>query len=327
MIRYIFKRLIYTVPVLLCLVTIVFTMMYVTPGDPARSILGEAATEESVDALHQQMGLDDPYLVQLGRYLSNLCLHGDMGNSYKTDQPVINEILSRYPITLKLTIYCLIYALVIGVALGIISAVKQYSWMDNLCVAISLIGVSAPTFWVAMLLILVFSVALGWLPPSGSYSFLHWILPVTTLGGQTAAYIMRITRSSMLEVIRQDYIRTARSKGQTEFVIVMSHALRNALIPIITIAGNQVTILLAGATVTETIFSMAGIGKLVVDSLNWKDYAVVQGVVLWIGLNCVVVNLIVDIIYCFADPKVKTSFFKKGVKKQIDSGKKVAESV
>jgi len=312
---YIIKRLLYMIPVLLCVVIIVFTLMYITPGDPARSILGDSAMPETVAALRESMHLDDPYFTQLWRYLSQLILHGDMGNSYKSHQPVISEILARYPSTLKLTFYCLIFALITGVGIGIISAVKQYSWIDNICVALSLLGVSAPVFWVGMLLILIFSVFLGWLPPSGSSSILHWIMPVVTLGGQTSAYIMRITRSSMLEVIRQDYIRTARSKGQTEFKTIVLHALRNALIPIVTITGNQVCVLLAGATVTETVFSLPGIGKLLVDSMNLKDYATVQGVVLWVGLNCVVINIIVDIIYCFVDPKVKTSFFKRKVKR------------
>ena len=311
MLLYILKRLLFMIPVLICVVVIVFTLMYITPGNPARSILGDSATPEAVIALHKSMGLDAPYHVQLGNYLNKLILNGDMGTSYKTKQPVIVDILARYPTTLKLTLYCLIFALVVGVGIGTISAIKQYSWIDNICVSISLLGVSAPVFWVGMLLILIFSVFLGWLPPSGSYGFNYWILPVVTLGGQTSAYIMRITRSSMLEVIRQDYIRTARTKGQSEFKIVFRHALRNALIPIITIAGNQVCVLLAGATVTETIFSLPGIGKLLVDSINWKDYATAQGVVLWVGLNCIIVNLIVDIIYCFVDPKVKSSFFKR----------------
>lgn len=322
MLRYILKRLFFMIPVLLCVVIIVFSLMYITPGDPARSILGDSATPEAVAALREAMNLDDPYFTQLWRYLSKLTLHGDMGTSYKSHQPVIVEILARYPSTLKLTFYCLIYALVTGVGIGIISAVKQYSWIDNICVAISLLGVSAPVFWVGMLLILTFSVFLGWLPPSGSSSIYHWIMPVVTLGGQTSAYIMRITRSSMLEVIRQDYIRTARSKGQTEFKIIIRHALRNALIPIITIAGNQVCVLLAGATVTETIFSLPGIGKLLVDSMNWKDYATVQGVVLWVGLNCIIINLIVDILYCLVDPKVKTSLVerkKKHARKAVTS--------
>ena len=320
MLWYILKRLLYMIPVLLCVVVIVFTLMYITPGDPARSMLGDSASLESVAALRESMGLDDPFFSQLGRYLKQLILHGDMGNSYKSKQPVISEILARYPSTLILTFFTLLFALIVGVFVGTISAVKQYSWLDSISVATSLLGVSAPAFWVGMLLILVFAVQLGWLPSSGSYSFKYWILPVLTLGWQTSAYIMRITRSSMLEVVRQDYIRTARSKGQLEFITIVRHGLRNALIPIITIAGNQVCVLLAGATMTETIFSLPGIGKLLVDSMNFKDYAMVQGVVLWVGLNCVAINLIVDVIYCLVDPKVKASFFKRKKKLAIDKG-------
>ena len=315
------------IPVLLLVVIIVFSLMYITPGDPARSILGDSASPEAVEALRNSMHLDDPYYVQLGNYLKNLIFHGDMGTSYQSGQPVIKEILARYPITLKLTLYCIIFALITGVGIGIISAVKQYSILDNICVGISLLGVSAPSFWLGMLLILLLSVSLGWLPASGDGGVTHWIMPVVTLGAQTSAYIMRITRSSMLEVIRQDYIRTARSKGQTEFITIIRHALRNALIPIITIAGNQVCVLLAGATVTETIFSLSGLGKYLVDSMNWKDYAAVQGVVLWVGLNCVVINLVVDIIYCFIDPKVKTNYLKKKKSSAKPAGKEVASHV
>ena len=327
MLWYICKRLLYMIPVLLLVVIIVFSLMYVTPGDPARSILGDSASPEAVEALRNSMHLDDPYYVQLGNYLKNLILHGDMGTSYQSGQPVIKEILARYPVTLKLTFYCLVFALITGVGVGIISAVKQYSILDNICVGISLLGVSAPSFWLGMLLILLFSVSLGVLPASGDGGVTHWIMPVVTLGAQTSAYIMRITRSSMLEVIRQDYIRTARSKGQTEFVTIIRHALRNALIPIITIAGNQVCVLLAGATVTETIFSLSGLGKYLVDSMNWKDYAAVQGVVLWVGINCVVINLIVDVIYCFVDPKVKTNYLGKKRRKDKSAGKEVATNV
>lgn len=303
------------IPVLLGIIVIVFTLMYITPGDPVLSILGENATQESIDQLHEELGLDDPYFVQLGHYLLNV-LHGDLGISYRSQRPVLEEIMSRYPTTLKLTFGSVGLGIVIGILFGIVSAVRQYSILDKVCTSISLFGVSAPSFWIAMLLVLVFSVKLDWLPPTGSYGIKYWILPVFTMGLQASALIMRMTRSSMLEVVRQDYIRTARAKGQNEVAIVFRHAFRNALVPIVTVVGIQICGLLAGSVLVETVFALPGLGKFIVDSVGYKDFPAVQGGVLWIGLNCIVVNLIVDIIYSFIDPRIKTSY---GAKKKRTS--------
>ena len=291
MTKYICKRLLYMLPVLLGIIIIVFTLMYITPGDPARSILGDSASQEMVDELREEMGLNDSYFARLGTYLRNVVFHGDLGVSYKTGRPVLNEIL--------------------GILMGIISAVKQYSAVDNLITTIALFGVSVPSFWIAMLLVLLFSVTLSWLPATGSYGVQYWIMPVFTMGMQSAAIIMRMTRSSMLEVIRQDYIRTAQAKGQKKWKIITGHALKNAMVPIVTTAGIQICGLLAGSVLVESVFSLPGIGKYVVDSINYKDYPAVQGTVLFIGFNCVIINLAIDIIYCFIDPRIKIQYSRK----------------
>jgi peptide/nickel transport system permease protein len=312
--RYILRRILLFVPVLVGVVVIIFTLMYVTPGDPALSILGENATPEQIQAIRTELGLDDPYIVQLGRYFVNL-LKGDMGISYKSGRPVFQEIIARYPYTLKLAFLSTALGVLIGVVAGIVAAVRQYSVLDKVLTMFSLFGVSAPSFWIAMVLVVIFSVKLRLLPATGSYGFKYWILPVFTLGLQASASIMRMTRSSMLEVIRQDYIRTSRAKGQTEFVTVMQDALLNALVPIITTIGIQICNFLAGAVLIETVFAIPGLGKFIVDSVNFKDYPIVQGGVLWIALNCVVINLLIDILYCFVDPRIK-ALHSSGPKKQ-----------
>ena len=314
MLRYILKRILLMIPVLLGIVVIVFTLMYVGGGDPTISILGENVTPEAQAEIREELGLDDLYLVRLGNYLLDL-LHGDLGDSYRSKRPVMDEILARYPTTLKLTFGSIALGIVVGVIVGIISAVRQYSLLDKIGTFISLFGVSAPSFWIAMMLVLVFSVKLNLLPATGSHTLACWVLPVVTLGLQCGAFIMRMTRSSMLEVIRQDYIRTAKAKGQSEFKIVISHAFRNALVPIITTIGIQICGFLAGSVLVESVFALTGLGKYVVYSVNYKDYPAVQGVVLFIAINCVIINLLTDIIYCFVDPRIKAQYGrKKGVK-------------
>ena len=325
MLRYILKRILLMIPVLLGIVIIVFTLMYVGNGDPPLSILGENVTPEAQAALREELGLDDPYLVRLGDYILGI-LHGDLGDSYRSQRPVIDEILARYPTTLKLTFGSIALGIIVGVIIGIISAVRQYSILDKVGTFISLFGVSAPSFWIAMMLVLVFSVKLGLLPATGSYSLACWVLPVVTLGLQCGAFIMRMTRSSMLEVIRQDYIRTARAKGQREFIIIMKHAFRNALVPIITTIGIQICGFLAGSVLVESVFALPGLGKYVVDSVTYKDFPAVQGVVLFIALNCVIINLLTDIIYCFVDPRIKAQYGRKKSKKLATPKKEAAEN-
>lgn len=299
------------IPVLLCVTVIVFTLLYITPGDPTVMILGDMATPEQYEALREAMGLNDGYFIRLGNYLKDLIFHLDLGDSYLNGQPVMNEILARYPVTLKLAFLSIAFGLVFGVVMGVLSAIRQNSILDNVCVSISLFGTAAPIFWTGLLLIVILSVKLNLLPATGSYGPEYWIMPVCVLGLQNGAFIARITRSSMLEVIRQDYIRTARAKGQKEPLVIIKHALRNAWIPILTVVGNQLCVALAGATVVETIFSLPGLGRYLIDSLNGKDYIAVQGVVLFIGINCVVVNLVVDLLYAFVDPRVKATYSGK----------------
>lgn len=220
----------------------------------------------------------------------------------------MDEILARYPTTVKLTFGSIVLGIIIGTIVGVISAVRQYSVLDKIGTLFSLFGISAPSFWIAMVLVVVFSLKLRWLPATGSYGIKYWILPIFTLGLQASAYIMRMTRSSMLEVIRQDYIRTAKAKGQSELGIVVRHALKNASLPIITVIGILISGFLAGSVLVETVFSLPGLGKFIVDSVGYKDYPAVQGGVLWIAFNCIVINLITDITYFFLDPKVKTMY-------------------
>jgi len=314
MLKYIFNRILFVIPVLLGITVIVFTLTYITPGDPAMSLLGDSATPETIAKVHKELGLDDPYLIQLGRYIANV-MQGDLGTSYKSRQPVLDEIMARYPFTLKLTFGSVAFGILVGILAGIVAAVWQYSWADKILTTFSLLGASAPSFWIAMLLVLIFSVHLNWFPPTGSYSWKHWVLPIFTMGLQCSANIMRMTRSSMLEVIRQDYIRTARAKGQVEFVVIMNHAFRNALVPITTIIGIQICAYLAGSVLIETVFALPGLGRYIVDSVGYKDYPVVQGCVLWIGLNCVLINLVIDVIYCFVEPRIKSQYSSTKKKK------------
>ena len=308
MFKYIFRRVLMLIPVLIGVTFIVFTLLYITPGDPARMVLGDQAPQEVVDELRQDMGLNDPFFVQFGRYVYRAVAHGDIGRSYITKRPVLQEVMSAFPVTLKLSALAMIIALIVGIPCGIISAIKQYSVFDNIVTLFAMIGISMPVFWLGILLILLFSVRLGWLPPSGFDSVASMVLPAFTLGAQSVAIITRMTRSSMLEVIRQDYIRTVRAKGQSERVVIWKHALGNALIPVITISGIQFGMLLGGAVLTELIFSIPGLGRLMVEAIKMRDFPVVQGGVLFIAIAFCVVNLIVDLIYAWLDPRIKAQY-------------------
>lgn len=308
MLKYLVRRILMLIPVILGVAFIVFFLLYITPGDPARIILGDQAPEEAVLELREEMGLDDPFLVQFGNYVYNLVVKQDIGKSYITKRPVIEEILNVFPATLRLSASAVLLALVVGIPFGIISAIKQYSIFDSITMIFALIGISMPVFWLGLLLILFFSVYLGWLPASGYTTFSAMILPAIALGAQSVAIITRMTRSSMLEVIRMDYIRTARAKGQSEKKVVLKHALGNALIPIITIAGLQFGRLLGGAVLTESIFSIPGIGRLMVDSIKMRDFPIVQGGVLFVAVSFSLVNLLVDLLYAYVDPRIKSQF-------------------
>ncbi|KUO74261.1 MAG: hypothetical protein APF77_08805 [Clostridia bacterium BRH_c25] len=315
MYRYILNRILMMVPVLLGVSLVVFSMVYIAPGDPARIILGDTASEEEVQELREEMGLNDSFFEQYGRHIKNVVTKGDLGTSYITQRSVTTEIMDRWPTTMMLAVMSVILATLIGIPTGIISATRQYSVFDNLAMILALVGVSMPNFWQGLILIIVFSVNLAWLPASGFYGPIYWILPVITIGTSTAATIARMTRSSMLEVVRQDYITTARAKGNKERVVIINHALKNALIPIITVIGLQLGRGLGGAILTESIFSIPGLGKLMVDSIKARNYPVVQGGVLFIAIAFSLINLFVDVLYAYADPRIKSQYSRKRSKK------------
>ena len=305
--KYILKRLLLMLPVLLGVTFIIFTLTYFTDGDPARIRLGINASPEDVEAFREQLGLNDPFIQQFVRYVGNV-VRLDFGVSFATDRPVFDEIVSRFPTTLQLAAMSVVIAILIGVPLGILSATKQYTIFDTSANIVGLMGISIPNFWLSMMLILFFGVTLRWLPTSGFDTPLHWVLPSFSIGISSTAIIMRMTRSSMLEVLRQDYIRTARAKGQKESKVIIKHALKNALIPVITVVGIEVGVLLGGAILTENIFSINGIGRYMVDSIQTRDYPVIQGAVLLIATVFSFVNLIVDVIYAYVDPRIKTQY-------------------
>lgn len=308
LIRYVLRRIFFLIPVLFGVTFIVFTLLYITPGDPAKLILGEQAPPEAVQAMREEMGLDQPYLIQYYNYVKKAVLQQDIGRSYVTNRPVMQEILGVFPATFTLATSAMLVAILIGIPIGIISAIKQYSIFDTVSMIIALLGVSMPVFWLGLLLILLFTVYLGWLPASGFNSIQHMIMPALALGAMTAAIVTRMTRSSMLEVIRQDYIRTAQAKGQKQSVVVLKHALGNALIPIIAVIGLQFGQLLGGAVLTESIFSIPGVGRLMVDSIKMRDFPIVQGGVLFIALSFSVINLLVDLLYAYVDPRIRSQY-------------------
>lgn len=283
---------------------IVFMMVHFIPGDPVTYILGDFATEEAVEKLESQLGLDKPLVVQYFSYMWG-ALQGDLGTSYITGYTVWEEILNRIPVTAQLAFYSVILGTIFGVLLGVIAAIKQNSIFDRLAMLIALVGISAPGFWIALFLILIFSFHLGMFPISGYDGIYSLILPSITLALGSAGNIARMTRSSMLEVIKQDYIRTAHAKGASMFRLIFKHSLQNAMIPVVTLIGLQFGYLLAGAVVTETVFALPGIGNLIIDSISTRDIPTVQGLILFIALTFIVVNLLVDIVYTMLDPRIK----------------------
>jgi peptide/nickel transport system permease protein len=308
LIKYIVKRVLYLIPVLVGVALIVFTLLYITPGDPARMMLGERASEDALRQFRAEQGLDKPFFIQFGNFLFKAVTKGDVGRSYITKRPVTEEIIEAFPQTLKLAGFSMIIALCVGIPFGIISAIKQYSIFDTTVIVIAMIGISMPAFWLGLLLILLFSVELGWLPSSGFDSLSAMILPSVTLSTGSIAMLTRMTRSCMLEVVRQDYIRTARTKGQKERVVIIRHALSNALIPVITVSGLQFGYLLGGAMLTETIFAVPGVGRLMVNAIMMRDFPMVQGGVLFVALAFSVVNLLVDLLYGYVDPRIKVQY-------------------
>lgn len=304
MLKYTAKRLVSMVVVLLGVSFLVFLLLYLTPGDPVRLMLGENSTKEAQEALREELGLNDPFFVRYGNYVKDIVFHGDLGDSFVTGRAVLTEIMDVFPNTFELATAAIVVAVVLGIILGIISAVKQNSLIDNIVMVLALIGTSAPIFWIGVLMIMFFSVKMRWLPPSGFGTWQQMIMPAIALGMQSTAVIARTTRSSMLEIIRQDYVNTARAKGQKEIVVILRHVFRNALIPVITVVGLQFGFLLGGAMLTEVVFSIPGVGRLMIDSIKQRDFPVVQGGVLFIAACFSFVNLAVDLLYAVVDPKV-----------------------
>jgi peptide/nickel transport system permease protein len=309
--KYIFKRILMMIPVLLGVLFLVFTMNEISPGDPAAMIAGDAASVEVVEQIREDLGLNKPLPVRFFNYTKNLVLHGDLGTSYKTKRPVLDEVMDRLPTTILLSLTSAAFAVFLSIPIGIISAIKQNTWIDNLLMVLALIGVAMPAFWQGLMTIILFSVKLGWFPSYGFTTPAHWFMPVLTIGTGAMASLVRITRSSMLEVIRQDYIRTARAKGQTERKVIISHALRNSMIPIITAIAIQLGSMLGGAIVTETVFAIPGIGMLMIQSIKARDYPTIQGAVVVIAVMFSLLNLVVDIIYTFVDPRLKSIYQTK----------------
>jgi len=302
--QYIIRRLLIMIPVLFGVSLIIFTIVRFLPGDPAVVLAGPHATKDVVEQVRIQLGLDKHPVTQYVIFLKNI-FRGDLGTSSRTGLPVTQEIMARFPNTLLLALASILVATVLGVLTGIIAGVKQNSKFDYLSMLVALFGISMPVFWLGLMLMLLFSIQLGWFPAVGADSFKHLVLPAITLGANSTAIIARMTRSSMLEVIRLDYIRTARAKGLTERLVIWRHALKNALIPVVTVIGLQTGTLLGGAVLTEIVFAWPGIGRLLVESILSRDYPVIQGVVLLVATLFIFINLIVDIIYSFLDPRIR----------------------
>jgi len=295
------------IPVLLGVMLLIFTLGHFMPGDPARNILGLDATPEAIEALRLQMGLDDPFLLQYFNFVIN-AFQLDFGQSWLTGRDVFVEIFARFPTTMQLAGMGIVFALFMGIPLGILSATKQYSIFDFGATFIGLLGVSIPNFWLGLMMIMLFTVNLGWLPATGWTEPINWIMPTLAIGTGSAATIMRMTRSSMLECIRQDYVRTARAKGQKERIVIFRHALKNALIPVTTTAGLSFGFLLGGAVLTETIFAVPGLGREMVSAIMNRDFPIVRGGVVLIAVSFTVVNLGVDILYAFLDPRIRSQY-------------------
>lgn len=305
MLRYIIKRLVASIPVLFGVVVAVFFLLRVLPGDPTQMMAAEfGASAEDLARMREALGVDKPLLVQFKDFLVNAA-RGDLGRSLFTQRPVTTQIAEQLPSTVGLAVVSLIIALIIGVPIGVIAAVRANTWVDAGSMLLALLGVSMPSFWLGLILIYVFSFKLGWLPSAGVGGFSRIIMPAFALGFSASAVIARMTRSSMLEVLRQEYITTARAKGLAYRLVVVRHALRNALIPLVTIAGLQFAGLLGGAVIIETVFARKGLGSLTIQAILQKDYPLVQGTILVVALAYILVNLAVDVSYAFLDPRIR----------------------
>ncbi|MFP5516016.1 MAG: glutathione ABC transporter permease GsiC [Alphaproteobacteria bacterium] len=306
MLKYLVGRVAGILPVLLVISVFVFGFVHLLPGDPARLVAGPDATQQDVELVRQDLGLDQPLWVQYGRFLGN-AVQGEFGRSMKTKRPVSQEIGERFLPTLYLTLAAMAWATLAGLLIGVASATKRGRWQDHAGMIVAVSGIAFPSFWLGLLMIDLFSVKLGWLPTSGYGTWQHFVMPSLTLGLGVAAVMARFTRSAFIEIAREDYVRTARAKGVPARLVVWKHTLRNALIPIITMVGLQFGFLLGGSIVVETVFSWPGLGRLLVDSVNYRDYTVIQAEILLFSLEFIIINLLVDVLYAFANPEIRYS--------------------
>jgi peptide/nickel transport system permease protein len=302
--RYIVRRLLLTVPVLLGVATLVFALIHLVPGDPAEAMLGESASAADLDELRTRLGLDAPLLVQYRDFLTGL-VRGDLGTSFRYGTPVAGEIRQRMGPTMTLALVAMAVAILIAVPLGVIAALFRGTWIDHAAMTVSLAGIAMPNFWLGPVLALVFAVGLGWLPVSGAGTWRHLVLPAVTLGAALAAMTARMTRASLGDELRELYILAARARGLSHARVVMHHALRNSLIPIVTILGLQLGAVLTGTIITETVFAWPGVGRLLIQAINFRDYPLVQGCILLIAVTYVTMNLVVDVVYAWLDPRIR----------------------
>ncbi len=310
--KYVVKRLLYMIPVLLGVSFLVFTILSLTPGDPGSIILGITAKKEDIAALNAEFGYDKPFFVRYLNYIAGIVTRGDLGTSYATRQPVIDSIIARFPNTFVLALLSMCVSSILGISMGIFSAVRQYSTMDHVLVVVALVFASMPSFWLGLMLIIVFSLNLGWLPSFGAGSFKNFILPTLTIAMPSAAGVLRLTRSTMLETIRQEYIRTAKAKGASNRRVIWKHALRNALLPVVTSLGTGFGASLGGAIIAETVFAMPGMGTLMTTAIRQKDVPMVMGATLFLAVLFSLIILLVDILYAFIDPRIKAKYQNGG---------------
>lgn len=319
MLRYVLKRVLWMIPIVLGVSVLVFTMMTFCPGEPEEIILGSTATAEDLAAKREELGLNEPYIVRLGTYLSDVFIHFDMGKSWITGVNIMQTIGDRLPRTLTLTVVTLLISFGLGIPLGVMAATHQNRWQDNVSMVLALAGVSVPNFWLALMLVLFFSVMLGWLPAlgvgTGIAGLKYYILPAVSNCAGALASCARQTRSSMLDVIRADYITTARAKGVRERTVIFKHALKNGLIPIITVMGSTFGQLLGGAIIIETIFSIPGMGTYIIGAVNNRDYPIVQGGTIFLAITFSLCMLLVDLLYAAVDPRIKAQYASKKRKK------------
>jgi ABC-type dipeptide/oligopeptide/nickel transport system permease component len=304
MARYLARRLLFTIPVLLGVATLVFSLIHLVPGDPVQSMLGEGVSPQDVAEMRTRLGLDKPLLVQYGAFLKGLA-SGDLGTSLRTNQPVARAIAERMPATIELAFAAMLVAVTVALPLGILAAVRARTPTDVAATTLALVGISVPNFWLGPLLAIVFSVVLGWLPVSGRGGLAHLVLPAITLGAPLAAVLARMTRASVIEELHELYVLAARARGASRFRAIVRHAFRNSLIPIVTVIGLQFGAVLTGAVITETIFAWPGVGRLLIQSISFRDYPLVQGCILLIAGTYVSMNLLTDLVYGFLDPRIR----------------------